>query len=163
MFSKSKTPAAKGQVVRTQVTPSLISHGLSISGDLKCDGEIQVDGAVVGDIDCQRLIVGEKATVHGEIIAEVVIVRGEVKGRVCGREVSLASTARVNGDILHQSLAMEAGAHLEGQVRKIDDPRAPVPNVIPTLLQTKGGPVRTVETKLNGGPREVAGDTAAGA
>ena len=163
MFSKSRTPTAKGPKGRQPTTPSLISAGLTIVGDLRCDGEIQVDGEVTGDVDCTQLIIGEKAVVKGEVVAENIIVRGEVHGRVCGRSVSLAKSARVIGDILHQTLSMEAGAHLEGQVRKVDDPRAPVPTNIPQLLQTDASNVRSVDTALSGGARELSGDAAAGA
>ena len=52
--------------------------------------------------------------------AKEVDIRGQVSGRVEGEVVALAKTARVIGDIWHNSLAMEAGAHLEGQVRKAD-------------------------------------------
>lgn len=149
MFSKSNKPATKANAPRVSVTPSLISHGLEITGDMKCDGEIQIDGSITGDVDCQKLIIGEKAVIKGEVIADVIVVRGEIQGRVRGREVSLARSARVIGDVFHQSLAMEAGAHLEGQVRKVDDPRQQVATNIPKLLQT-GGAVRDVERKLGG-------------
>jgi len=139
MFSKSNKPAAKANAPRVPVTPSLISHGLNITGDLKSDGEIQVDGAVTGDIDCQRLVIGDDAVVKGEAVADVIVIRGEIEGRVCGRDVSLSKTARVIGDILHQTLSIEGGAHLEGQVRKVDDPRAPVATTMPKLLHTSGG------------------------
>lgn len=155
MFSKSKTRAAKVPQPRVPVTPSLISHGLEITGDMKCEGEIQIDGSVTGDIDCKKLVIGDKATITGEVIADVIVVRGEIQGRVRGSEVTLARTARVIGDVFHQSLAMEAGAHLEGQVRNVDDPRQQVTTSIPKLLQT-GGNVRDVERKLGG-------DAAAGA
>lgn len=161
MFSKSRTPAGKGQSARQPTTPSLISNGLSITGDMKCDGEIQVDGEITGDVDCLRLIVGERAVIKGEVIADSVVIRGEVHGRVCGRDVNLAKSAKVIGDVLHQSLSMEAGAHLEGQVRKTDDPRSPVPTNIPKLLQTGGAPIRSVET--TDAAREMTGDAVAGA
>lgn len=135
MFSKSRTPADK-PAVKVAATPSLIGRGLAVSGDLHSDGEVQVDGEVVGDVNCHQLVVGEGAHVRGEIIAEQVTIRGEVQGRVRGTEVSLSKSAKVIGDILHRSLSMEAGAHLEGQVRKVDDPRAPLPAATPKLLQT---------------------------
>lgn len=104
-------------------TPSLVSAGLVITGDLKTDGEIQIDGSIIGDVTCGKLVIGEGASVQGEINADDVDIRGDVTGRIRGTRVSLARTARVIGDIWHSSLAMEAGAHLEGQVRNAQDPR----------------------------------------
>lgn len=143
MFSKSKAPTDR-PVPRVASAPSLISQGLSVTGDLTSEGEIQVDGEVTGDIDCQQLVIGEAAHVRGEIIADTVTIRGEVNGRVRGSEVTLAKSARVVGDVLHRSLAMEAGAHLEGQVRRVDDPRAPIPAGGPKLLHG-GADVREKE------------------
>ena len=33
----------------------------------------------------------------------------------------LAKTAKVVGDIVHEVLAIEAGAHIEGQLRRLDE------------------------------------------
>src|SRR3546814_6313312 len=43
--------------------PSIISADLRITGNLKSDGDIQVDGHVEGDIDSATLTVGEGAHV----------------------------------------------------------------------------------------------------
>ncbi len=87
---------------------------------MNTDGEVHVDGTVTGDITCGKLIVGTGASVDGEVRAREVDIRGQVSGRIHGDTVTLTRTARVLGDIWHTSLAMEAGAHLEGQVRKAD-------------------------------------------
>jgi cytoskeletal protein CcmA (bactofilin family) len=50
---------------------------------------------------------------------------------VRGLKVRLTSTARVEGDIIHKTIAIESGAHFEGSVQRQDDPlstgRTPVP------------------------------------
>ena len=45
---------------------------------------------------------------------------GSVNGQVKGATVTLAKTARVTGDVLHQTLSIEPGAFFEGQCRRID-------------------------------------------
>jgi cytoskeletal protein CcmA (bactofilin family) len=47
-----------------------------------------------------------------------------VIGRVRGLKVRLTSTARVEGDIIHKTIAIESGAHFEGSVQRQDDPLA---------------------------------------
>jgi cytoskeletal protein CcmA (bactofilin family) len=47
-----------------------------------------------------------------------------VIGRVRGLKVRLTSTARVEGDIIHRTIAIESGAHFEGSVQRQDDPLA---------------------------------------
>ena len=45
-------------------------------------------------------------------------------GRVRGLKVRLTSTARVEGDIIHKTIAIESGAHFEGSVQRQEDPLA---------------------------------------
>jgi len=100
---------------------SIVSGGLSIEGKLISDGEIQVDGSVKGDIDCQVLTIGVSGLVVGEVIAEAVRVYGKVEGKIQAKSVFLASTASVFGDMLHDSLAIEPGASLEGHCKRLPE------------------------------------------
>ena len=60
--------------------------------------------------------------VKGEVIADDVVVNGRIVGRVRGLKVRLTATARVEGDIIHKTIAIESGAHFEGSVQRQDDP-----------------------------------------
>lgn len=120
MFTKGSKEAEKNLVPKVPSPPSLLSTDLEITGNLKSDGEIQIDGVVNGDIFADVLIVGESAHVNGEITAESVRVHGHVTGQIKASSVSLAKTAHVLGDILHGNLAIEQGAFLEGHCRRIE-------------------------------------------
>ena len=101
---------------------SILSSDLSVIGNLKTTGDIQVEGTVEGDIRAHLLTVGEGATIRGEVIADDVVINGRVVGRVRGLKVRLTSTARVEGDIIHKTIAIESGAHFEGSVQRQEDP-----------------------------------------
>ncbi|SIO08069.1 protein CcmA, bactofilin family [Rhodovulum sp. ES.010] len=101
---------------------SILSSDLTVSGNLKTSGDIQVEGTIEGDIHAHLLTVGENATVRGEVLADDVVINGRVIGRVRGLKVRLTSTARVEGDIIHKTIAIESGAHFEGSVQRQDDP-----------------------------------------
>ncbi|NJM82440.1 MAG: polymer-forming cytoskeletal protein [Tabrizicola sp.] len=103
---------------------SLLSSDLTVVGNLRTTGDIQVEGTVEGDIRAHLLTVGESATIRGEIVADDIVVNGRVIGRVRGLKVRLTSTARVEGDIIHKTIAIESGAHFEGSVQRQDDPLA---------------------------------------
>ncbi|WP_415182567.1 bactofilin family protein [Phaeovulum sp.] len=107
---------------RVKAAASVLSSDLTITGNIKTTGDIQVEGVVEGDIRAHLLTVGESATIRGEIIADDVVVNGRVVGRVRGLKVRLTSTARVEGDIVHKTIAIESGAHFEGSVQRQDDP-----------------------------------------
>jgi cytoskeletal protein CcmA (bactofilin family) len=114
------TPAAP----KGKVTASVLSSDLTVVGNLRTTGDIQVEGTVEGDIRAHLLTVGESATIRGEIVADDIVVNGRVIGRVRGLKVRLTSTARVEGDIIHKTIAIESGAHFEGSVQRQDDPLA---------------------------------------
>ena len=65
---------------------------------------------------------GEKAEIHGEILADDITVRGRVTGRIRARKVQLSATSHVEGDILHEAFSVEAGAFFEGNCRHSDNP-----------------------------------------
>ncbi|PWG18115.1 bactofilin family protein [Salibaculum griseiflavum] len=129
--SKAKPPA------------SSLSSDLHITGNLKTSGDINIEGTVDGDIRAHLLTIGEGATVNGECMADDVVVHGRVVGTVRGLKVRLTSTARVEGDIIHKTIAIESGAHFEGSVQRQDDPlnaggtRAPMPQAPAPKAETK--------------------------
>jgi cytoskeletal protein CcmA (bactofilin family) len=104
---------------------SVLSSDLTVVGNLRTTGDIQVEGTIEGDIRAHLLTVGETATIKGEVVADDVVINGRVVGRVRGLKVRLTSTARVEGDIIHKTIAIESGAHFEGSVQRQDDPLQP--------------------------------------
>ena len=115
--SPAPAPAA-----RPKPAASVLSSDLTIQGNVLTSGDIQIEGIVEGDIRAHTLVVGESATVKGEVIAEEVIVHGRVTGRLRGLKVRLSTSARCEGDIIHKTIAIESGAHFEGSVQRQDDP-----------------------------------------
>ena len=104
--------------------PSIISGDLVVNGTLSSSGDIQIDGRVEGDVHSSGLVIGEKAFIHGEVLADDVTVRGKVQGSIRARKVLLCSTCHVEGNILHEAFAVEAGAFFEGNCRHSDNPLA---------------------------------------
>ncbi len=146
MFSKSKTnePDAKpnpgetfkssaGEDVPTvsevparstkaKPPPSVLASDLKVIGNIKTSGDINIEGEVEGNIHAHLLTVGESATIKGECNADDVVVHGRVIGKVRGLKVRLTSNARVEGDIIHKTIAIESGAHFDGSVQRQKDP-----------------------------------------
>jgi cytoskeletal protein CcmA (bactofilin family) len=116
--SAPSTPAAS----KPKPAPSILSSDLTIKGNVTTTGDVQVEGTIEGDVRAHLLTVGEGATVKGEIIADDVVVNGRVVGRLRGLKVRLTATARVEGDIIHKTIAIESGAHFEGTVQRQEDP-----------------------------------------
>src|SRR3954451_23499472 len=108
----------------TRPAPSIISSDLVVTGTLSSTGDMQVDGRVEGDVHSAALVIGEKAVIQGEVLADEVTVRGRVEGSIRSRKILLCSTCHVEGNILHEAFAVEAGAFFEGNCRHSDNPLA---------------------------------------
>jgi cytoskeletal protein CcmA (bactofilin family) len=113
-YAKSSGPS--------KLLPSIIGEDLMITGNVTSKGEIQVDGEIQGDVHCGSLLLGDKSQINGCVFAEDVVVRGRVIGSIRGLRVTLQAQSHVEGDIYHQSLAIEQGAYFEGKSRRSDDP-----------------------------------------
>ncbi len=121
----------------SKAAPSIISPDLKITGNLESRGDVQIDGCVEGDIRCKSLTIGESADVIGTIHSERVRVCGKVSGEVKADSVVLAKSAQVNGDIAHKTLEIEAGAHFEGSVRKLEGAPALIKPEQPAKVEAK--------------------------
>ena len=121
MFSKPTKPATtrpEGVDMappRRALAASLIAENVALRGDLATEGDVQLDGALLGDIRVGQLTIGETGQVEGAIEAETVEIRGRVAGTIVARIVKLYASARVDGDITHDQLAIESGAHFAGR------------------------------------------------
>jgi cytoskeletal protein CcmA (bactofilin family) len=104
--------------------PSMIGPDVTIIGNLVSSGELQIDGEVQGDLHGSHIVVGERARIDGGVVGDEVVIRGQVNGSVRGRKVMLQASSHVEGDVHHQSFAIEQGAFFEGKSRRTDDPLA---------------------------------------
>ena len=116
MFSKDKTVTER----RSSGAPSILSAGMQVTGDIVSDGEVQIDGELSGDIHCAKLTVGETGRISGSVVADDCLVHGSVVGQIKADAVTLSRSSRVEGDVLHDMLAIEPGARLDGHCRRID-------------------------------------------
>jgi len=142
MFSKTKEPevvtpppppVAPPKRPKPSDVPSVISAELIVKGTLISGGDVQVEGKIDGDIRASGLVIGEKAIVVGDIYAEEAVVRGRVEGSIRARRVQLCATCHVEGNILHEALAVESGAFFEGNCRHTDNPLADAPEATPPV------------------------------
>ena len=79
-----------------------------------------------GELRASTVVIAEGAEMEGDVVAEELTIGGHVKGTIHANRVKLNSTAVVEGDISHQTLAIEENAHFEGasrrQENRIDTP-----------------------------------------
>ena len=86
--NKSATPSVEIAQPdgRTVVGTSTISADFTITGQIVCKGQAQLDGEVFGNVECHHLIVGKNGHIKGDIKAEDVVVYGRVDGLPRGNQ-----------------------------------------------------------------------------
>jgi cytoskeletal protein CcmA (bactofilin family) len=107
-------PSSEGE---TTVAETVVGHSVKIEGDLVSDGDIKIDGQVVGKIKTsQNLFVGPTAKIEADVEAGNATIAGKIAGNLKVREVlAILQTGNVAGDIDCGKLAVEEGAFFSGK------------------------------------------------
>lgn len=121
------TPAAAPEKTGKSSVPSIISANLTITGNMKTDGDVQIDGTIDGDVNSKQITLGESGVVNGSISGDLARISGTVNGAITARVVELGRSAKVTGDINHYSLAIEPGAFIQGQLTHVDEQKLKAP------------------------------------
>lgn len=150
-------PAASHAAAAPARTPqrvaSVLAADLVFEGAVHGEGELMVDGAIKGDINIGRLIIGEHAHIEGTIRCGAVEVRGRVVGDIEAQQVKLYETAYVEGDITHGQLSIDVGAYFQGRCQQFRAPAqataavaaAPAPSAAPAPAYPANEPAQVIE------------------
>jgi cytoskeletal protein CcmA (bactofilin family) len=103
-------------------TRSCIGSGMSIVGNIECNGPAQVFGRIKGELRASDLVIGDGAQIEGSVIAQEVTVCGHVKGTIRAVRVKLQDGGAVEGDIFHRSLSIDENSMFEGSSRRVENP-----------------------------------------
>src|SRR6266487_1070947 len=110
-------------------TASSIRSGMSIVGNIECNGPAQVFGQIKGELRASDLLIGDGAQVEGSVIAQDVTVCGRVKGTIHAVRVKLQDGGAIEGDIFHRSLSIDENSLFEGSSRRVENPTEPSSSV----------------------------------
>jgi len=137
MFNKTNSSSSSATAVpeaptkksssptRNSSVPSILGSDLVITGDIKTDGDVQIDGRLDGNVKAGNVTIGEKGAVNGKITASSVHIRGKVTGKVEASVVDLSETANVQADLVQDQLMIANGAFFDGKcTRKSNPPTA---------------------------------------
>lgn len=100
---------------------TLIGTGASIKGDIISEGNVRVDGNFNGNIDSKKeVILGERASIVGNITAKNVIIYGIVNGNIISNGLlEIMPTGKLYGDIEVKNVSIKEGALFQGKSRMI--------------------------------------------
>ena len=102
---------------------TIIGKGSAISGNMKVNGFIRIDGDIDGSLETDgNVIVGENARIRGDLTAKSVIIGGIIKGNIKATEsVKTLCDAAVSGDVRAHKVQIDGLAIIHGHCISIKD------------------------------------------
>ena len=102
---------------------SRISAGTVIKGEILSPTDIRIDGSFEGRVQSKgRVVVGESATIVGDIVCENVDLWGKVEGNLFVKDtLSLKEGCVVSGNLHIRRLSVELGATFNGNCKTITE------------------------------------------
>lgn len=113
-------PMTNPMSLKRKTTPSIIAADMNVLGNVMSEGLVDVNGRVEGNVRAGQVNIRANGVVTGDVIAEAVQVYGHVKGIIKARHVELFASCKVEGIIMHESLMVEDGAHVDGKFKRTD-------------------------------------------
>ena len=107
---------ARAQQVHSEQPPSRLGRALRVNGLVETDGELTVDGTVLGRINAYRVNLSSECHVEGDVVASEVHVEGRFSGRIFALHVTVESTANITGRIFHNTVSVARGARIDGRM-----------------------------------------------
>ncbi len=173
MFGKEKDDAAQAGsgAVNTAIdarksdsqpsaAPSIISADMKVVGNLQSGGDVQIEGSVEGDIKSRTVTIGEKAHINGSVNADMANILGRISGKINASSVRIAKTANIQGDINYQTLSIEEGAVIDGQIKRkeqgVKSDTAKKPATGDTAADATIAPIKPSVAGGDGKPSDVA-------
>lgn len=97
-------------------TINLISQGTEITGDVKSNGDIRIDGSLTGNLSTKgKVVIGTTGKINGEVTCKNSEVSGSIEGKITVNHLlNLKASSKITGDIITAKLAIEPGARFTG-------------------------------------------------
>lgn len=101
---------------------ALIGINTEFRGNIDTKGTLRIDGIFEGNISADWVILGEKASVKGDIESRGIVVGGKIEGNLKAKEiVEIKSKGQVLGDIYTTKLTVIEGGIFDGRSTMIKE------------------------------------------
>ena len=100
----------------TTSKPSILSEGFSFRGEISAKGAIHVEGSLNGQIQVYDLTIGSRGQVDGVVTCNSLHIKGKFSGTATCNELIVTSSASVDGHVVYQTLSVQKGASIKGEL-----------------------------------------------
>jgi cytoskeletal protein CcmA (bactofilin family) len=129
MFNGKSKSDVPGENPSTGTSTSLIGAGTSMKGDITSNGDLRIDGNLVGNINCSaKVVIGANGVVQGDINGQQADIMGKVTGTIKVKDLlQLKGGSHVSGNIQAAKLQIEPTANFNGECHMAPQPAAATP------------------------------------
>lgn len=138
---------------------TVLSLGFELTGDIIATNDIRADGVLRGNIFTdKKVVVGEQASITGDISADEITISGEVIGDLyINGETTIHATAKVSGNLLTNQVYIHKGAQLNSSIRtqspeSIKKEKETIQPDIKEVIPNKALPVRPAAPQVREEP-----------
>ncbi|MBX7136395.1 MAG: polymer-forming cytoskeletal protein [Oligoflexia bacterium] len=115
-FDSSISPFKSGASNSSQKVIAFLGQGSKVVGTLTFTGPVELDGYIEGELNAEKLTVGEAAIINARISGAEILIKGTVTGDItASKRLVLQKPAKVVGNIVASNLSIEEGVIFEGQ------------------------------------------------
>ena len=95
----------------------MIGDGVTITGTIKADNEVTIQGTIDGDVDCHTVIVSKTGNLKGKVKTEIMKVEGKVEGEIHINDLlHIKSKGFVSGKVFYGNIQINEGGKLIGEI-----------------------------------------------
>ena len=97
-----------------------------MKGDITSNGDLRIDGNLVGNINCSaKVVIGANGVVQGDINGQQADIMGKVTGTIKVKDLlQLKGGSQVNGNLQAAKLQIEPTANFNGECHMAPQPAA---------------------------------------
>ncbi len=96
--------------------PAVISAGIVVTGNVACEGDLQISGRVEGEVHGTTVFVDQGGSVEGAVEAERLRICGSVSGRIIVNDLAIEADGVVAGETSYERLKVASGGIVEGSL-----------------------------------------------
>jgi cytoskeletal protein CcmA (bactofilin family) len=113
--SKNKTDMQQEKTTGNGAT--LVSAGTTLKGDISSNGDLRIDGTVIGNVhSTAKIVIGANGLVEGDITGTQADIVGKVSGNIRTKELlQLRGESVITGNLYAGKLQVEPTATFNGQ------------------------------------------------
>ena len=95
---------------------SIITQGIDFTGEVNTEGDIHLDGNMKGIIKANEVVIGLNGSFEGEIISNILIVSGKIKGKFNIKNLHIRKEGTLSGKAKYLNVTIESGGKVLGEL-----------------------------------------------